>query len=120
MDRERVRVLVVDDDLLICRSLARRLRGQHEVTIANDGSEALALLEGGQRFDLILCDVDLPRVSGPELVDRLGQRDAELAGRVVLISGKQGVPRLGPPRLVIDKCDLHAVLDQLVESFTDR
>ncbi len=47
------------------------------VTIANDGAEALEIVEAGD-FDLILVDIEMPRVSGIELLRRLRARDDSL------------------------------------------
>ncbi|MDH3666921.1 MAG: response regulator [Paracoccaceae bacterium] len=48
------------------------------VTIANDGAEALEIVETGD-FDLILVDIEMPRVSGIELLRRLRARGDSLA-----------------------------------------
>ncbi|MEX2273242.1 MAG: response regulator [Vicinamibacterales bacterium] len=81
------RALVVDDEpgvrSLIARLLARR---GYDVTEAEDGEAALAELER-MRFDLVLCDVRMPRVSGRMLFTTVQARDPELASRVVLMSG---------------------------------
>lgn len=54
----------------------------HEVTTAEDGEQALDLLET-TRFDLVVCDVHLPRVDGYEVVERVKARE-ELAGMPVI------------------------------------
>lgn len=68
------RVLVVDDDratrLLIRSMLAAH---GHAVTVAKDGIEALSLLRT-RRFDLMLLDVWMPRMSGLDLLERLRSR----------------------------------------------
>jgi PAS domain S-box-containing protein len=73
-----LRLLVVDDDLGVCRSL-RDLLGREgcKVTTAVSGREALALLEK-QRFDLILSDVVMPDVDGYELYCAVKQREPDL------------------------------------------
>ncbi len=65
----RARVLVVDDESAICE-LTRRLLSRHgyEVHIADSGAEALAVLMAQGPFDLLLTDVVMPGMSGPELV----------------------------------------------------
>jgi DNA-binding NtrC family response regulator len=64
-------VLVIDDEPLIRETLAEYLRGEgFAVTVAPSGEEALALA-GEQRFDVALCDVQLPGMDGLELLDRL-------------------------------------------------
>jgi hypothetical protein len=69
----RGRVLVVDDELLVARSIARALR-DHDVSIALDAAEALRLIERGPAFDVILCDLMMPGVSGLDLYEQLETR----------------------------------------------
>jgi two-component system, cell cycle sensor histidine kinase and response regulator CckA len=61
-------VLVVEDDEAVRELAARVLRGRgYRVLQAADGAEALAVLAGGRKVDLVLSDVVMPRMSGPEL-----------------------------------------------------
>jgi signal transduction histidine kinase/ActR/RegA family two-component response regulator len=64
-ERSTQRVLIVDDEadnLDVLREVLE-LEGQH-VTTARGGPEALVLFERGERFDLVLCDVGMPEMSG--------------------------------------------------------
>ncbi|MBN2492808.1 MAG: sigma-54-dependent Fis family transcriptional regulator [Planctomycetes bacterium] len=82
---EKKRILVVDDDPLITRSLAALLRREgYEVATAPDGLEALARLE---RFapDVVLADVHMPRRDGLALLDDIRAHDPELP--VIMITG---------------------------------
>jgi DNA-binding NtrC family response regulator len=71
------RLLVVDDEPLIRSTLAEFL-GQEgfEVVTAADGETAQALVEQ-QRFDLAICDIQLPGIDGVELLERLLKRSPE-------------------------------------------
>jgi PAS domain S-box-containing protein len=80
------RVLVVDDEPAIRRSLQRVLK-EHEVVQAGNGREAKRLLEQDQAFDVILCDVSMPELSGPELHAWLRTFSPPLAGRFVFLTG---------------------------------
>jgi signal transduction histidine kinase/CheY-like chemotaxis protein len=65
---KQLRVLMVDDDALIAMSSVDMLEDLgHVVTEANSGSAALALLEAGQEFDLIITDFSMPGMNGAEL-----------------------------------------------------
>ena len=79
------RVLVVDDDPIVGQAVRRLLRG-NEVAVANDSERALELLQGGEAFDLILCDLFMPGTTGMEFYRTLLGRDAEAASRVTFIS----------------------------------
>jgi two-component system sensor histidine kinase and response regulator WspE len=80
----RKRILVVDDSLVV-RELQRKLLDHHgyEIEVAVDGMDAWATVRGG-RFDLVVTDVDMPRMDGVELV-RLMRGDSELKSLPVVI-----------------------------------
>jgi CheY-like chemotaxis protein len=61
-----MKILVVDDDDLLGRGLIRMLRG-HDVIVEPDAAAALERVHSGERFDLILCDLQMPSMSGPEV-----------------------------------------------------
>ena len=78
------RVLVVDDSLTV-RELERKLlatRG-YDVTIAVDGMDGWNAVRG-ERFDLVITDIDMPRMDGIELVTLI-KRDAQLHALPVMI-----------------------------------
>jgi PAS domain S-box-containing protein len=79
-------VLVLDDEPSIGSSLGRVLR-DHDVTVVTAAKDALALLDRGQQFDVILSDLMMPEMSGMEFYDELGRRFPDLLERVVFISG---------------------------------
>jgi CheY-like chemotaxis protein len=81
------RILVVDDDAQVRTAIARVLGGGHEVVEASGGREALVLVEAGESFDAILCDLMMPDLSGMDLYAALRARAPELAARVVLMTG---------------------------------
>jgi CheY-like chemotaxis protein len=60
------RILIAEDEEALCALCARALAGQgHEVMTANDGSQALDVLEReGGRFDLLLTDIRMPIMDG--------------------------------------------------------
>ncbi|MEJ6002892.1 hybrid sensor histidine kinase/response regulator [Paucibacter soli] len=82
--RARQRLLVVDDSLTV-RELQRQLleAAGYQVNTAVDGMDGWNMLRAGQ-FDLLLTDVDMPRLDGIELT-RLVRRDAQLKQLPVLI-----------------------------------
>jgi len=81
------RVLVVDDDPLVARSIARALRPTHEVTTARSAGEALSRLERGEPFDVVVCDLMMPQMTGMELYQRVKGTDPRLADRFVFVTG---------------------------------
>ena len=83
----RLRVLVVDDEIAIGRTLAQGLADEFQVTTAASGREALELLAVSGRFDVVLCDLMMPDVSGMDVYERVAERSAELAARFVFVTG---------------------------------
>lgn len=69
----RARVLIVDDDVVITSALRRALAKEHEVTVLNSATAALALLRTGSEFDVILCDLAMPQMSGLQLYRELAR-----------------------------------------------
>jgi two-component system sensor histidine kinase and response regulator WspE len=82
--QKRKRVLVVDDSFTV-RELQRKLLDHHgyEVEVAVDGMDGWNALRDG-RFDLLISDIDMPRLDGIELVRRL-RTDPALRGMPVMI-----------------------------------
>ncbi len=89
--RLRRRVLVVDDEPVVGKSL-RRLLPEHDVTVTGGAAEALASIATQPDLDIILCDLMMPEVSGIELYRELASRHPELAARVVFITGGAFTP----------------------------
>jgi two-component system, chemotaxis family, sensor histidine kinase and response regulator WspE len=82
--RKRKRVLVVDDSLTV-RELERKLLAKHgyDVEVAVDGMDGWNAARAGE-FDLVVTDIDMPRMDGIELVTRING-DAKLRTRPVII-----------------------------------
>ncbi|MCP3103755.1 PAS domain S-box protein [Myxococcus sp. K15C18031901] len=89
----RARILVVDDEPNVTLALQRSLAADHEVATANSAQAALRLLNDGVRFDLILCDVMMPGMTGMDLYHELGRSVPDQAGRMVFMTGGAFTPR---------------------------
>ncbi len=81
----RKRILVVDDSLTV-REVERRLleKGGYEVMVGVDGMDGWNLLQGGGGFDLVISDIDMPRMNGIELIRRI-KSDPRLRSLPVII-----------------------------------
>ena len=88
-----LRVLLVDDEEMVRRCTARCLAG-FEIVIASSGAEALAILSRDADFDVVLSDVMMPQMTGPELFEHCCERHPELAQRFVFASGDPESARL--------------------------
>jgi CheY-like chemotaxis protein len=80
------RILVVDDDPAVRVSIGWMLRDAgHDVAMAGDGKEALALLKSEKSVDLVVADILMPRMDGLELIAAL--RTSLPRMKVIAISG---------------------------------
>ncbi len=80
------RVLIVDDDDRVARVAARALR-EYDVVIALDGPSALEQIRLGKPFDVVLCDLMMPGMTGMELYAAVHEADPDLARRFVFMTG---------------------------------
>jgi signal transduction histidine kinase len=92
-DSRTGRILVVDDEPGFLRAVKSLLEESHEVIAVDEARAALNLIEGGERFDVVLCDVVMPGFNGMDLYERVAQLDAELARSFVFVTGGAFTPR---------------------------
>jgi signal transduction histidine kinase len=83
----RARVLIVDDEPFVGRALGRILASAHDVTVTTSPLEALARFEAGERWDVMLCDLMMPELTGMELEARIAVAAPEMVGRIVFMTG---------------------------------
>jgi signal transduction histidine kinase len=83
----RGRLLFIDDEADLCEAMREAVAPFHEVLATTDARQALELLAAGQSFDLILCDIRMPEMTGVDFYAWLEAHDAAQASRVVLMSG---------------------------------
>jgi ligand-binding sensor domain-containing protein/signal transduction histidine kinase/CheY-like chemotaxis protein len=103
----RGRVLVVDDDPLVSSALRRTLAREHDVEVVVSSKQALQLLLSPQGvFDVVLCDLMMPEMTGMELHAQLSAVEPARAERMVFVTGGAYTPaaqsfleRVANPRL---------------------
>ena len=122
----RGRILIVDDDEGVRTALRRLLGRDHALVTASSGEEACSILETDSRFDLVLCDLMMPRMTGMDLHEWLLKHNPKLARRVVFVTGGAFTPRAseyleGVENLRVDKpfdgTNLHKLVAELVTSY---
>ena len=89
----RGRVLVIDDDAIVGAMLRRVLAPEHEVTVVNAAENALDLIAKGARFEVILCDLMMPQVSGMDVHEHLEHSAPDQAAGMIFITGGAFTPR---------------------------
>jgi DNA-binding response OmpR family regulator len=80
-----LRILVVDDEESVLRYLAASL-SHHDVVVETDGDAAVERATEGT-FDIILCDLMMPRKTGMEIHADLQQRRPAMADRMIFMTG---------------------------------
>ncbi len=86
-DRQRARLLVVDDDAKLANVIRRTLSPEHDVVALTSGEEALGRIAAGESFDLILCDLLMPGVDGVAFYERLDSVAPAMRRRVMMMTG---------------------------------
>jgi CheY-like chemotaxis protein len=107
--RTRVgRVLVIDDEPHVGDALALVLSDVHAVVVTRSAACAIARLEQGERFDVILCDVMMPAMSGIKLYAHVSERYPDQAARIVFMTGCSLLP------------DVRAFLEQVPNAWVEK
>jgi CheY-like chemotaxis protein len=100
-------------------AVERVLSSRHAVSLAAGGAEALALLDAGERFDVVLCDLTMPGMTGVDLYRAVAARHPDVAARFVFLTGgaftpeaQQFLDATGAPRVAkpFDAAGLRAVV----------
>ena len=82
----RLRVLLVDDEPAMARTVAQLL-WQHDVTTAGGGREAIARIAADPSFDVIVCDLQMNDGSGVDVYEYLLAKVPRLAERIIFTTG---------------------------------
>ncbi len=101
----RCRILIVDDDRPVAAAVALELE-DHDVVVAGSGREALEILRRDPEFDVVLCDLMMPELSGADVYEWLRPVEPELVERFVFMTGgaftsraERFLAEIGNPRL---------------------
>jgi signal transduction histidine kinase len=87
MSHQGISALVIDDEPEIVLLLQRILEGEgFDVAAVNGGHEALMALSK-QSFDLVICDLKMPGISGRDIYEHIGQQHPGLAQRIIFTTG---------------------------------
>ena len=95
------RVLIIDDSVMVREMLSLTYRkAGYRPEVARDGQDAWEKLRSGLLCDLILCDIEMPRMNGLELLDRI-QEDPNLSKIPIAMITSRGAQKM--QRLAAEK-----------------
>lgn len=121
----RGRILIVDDEETLLKVVTRILSREHEVVSTVAAREALAFCARGDKFDLILCDLMMPDMTGMDLHRELSIVAPEMANRMIFLTGGAFTQQArgfltDPPKEHIEKpfeaANLRAIVQRFIRS----
>lgn len=80
-------LIVEDEDDIVDLLLMVLQEGENEIDVANNGSDAIAMIRSKKSYDLIISDFNLPMMSGIKLYQEIKSINPELAHKMFFISG---------------------------------
>jgi PAS domain S-box-containing protein len=86
-DERRLRVLLIDDETALGTSLRRCISRYWNASFVNDGRQALELLRHDGGYDVIVCDLMMPEVTGMDIYEELIQSKPDLSKRMLFMTG---------------------------------
>jgi CheY-like chemotaxis protein/anti-sigma regulatory factor (Ser/Thr protein kinase) len=90
----RGRILIIDDDEQVARSLARLLAASHNVEVSLEPNAVVERLLAGEHFDVIFCDLMMPTMTGMDLHALVAGKRPDQAERIVFVTGGAFTPAL--------------------------
>lgn len=91
------KILVIEDDAPLCYLLGRILGEKFDVSVQTDSLSAMSWLSQGNLPNLILCDFDLPNISGLDFIRNLHMSGAYNQIPLIMLSGL-------PDKKIINEC----------------
>lgn len=86
-DVSRSRILVIDDEVMVTNAIRRIIGASHDVVVVFRAAEALRRFRSGERFDLVMCDLLMPEMTGIALYQALVEIAPEQANRMLFMTG---------------------------------
>lgn len=85
------RALVIDDDEFVCHAVATQLAaiGLTEIRTVSDSAEAVRLLNESAAYDLIICDLSMPKVDGIQMMRLISLRQTQAALLLMSAAGQR-------------------------------
>jgi response regulator RpfG family c-di-GMP phosphodiesterase len=109
---QKYNILLVDDSPNILRALQRTLREDNYLLTECNSAEKAVLLCEKQSFDLVICDQNMPGISGIELLQFLKIKSPEMI-RILLT----GYSDIEVTKIAVNKCAIYKYFDKPWDDF---
>jgi DNA-binding response OmpR family regulator len=86
---DRPKILVVEDDIYMQTILNEYLNGIFDAVITNNGVDALSFLQGGNIPDLVISDLNVPKLNGLQLIEQIKASDFFNSIPIMILSGEE-------------------------------
>jgi PAS domain S-box-containing protein len=91
-DGSSKRLLFIDDERILLDALVRALDSYYTIDTVTSAKAALGLFENGREYDLVVCDLMMPGMTGMDLFERMNRSFPSLAARTVFMTGGAFTP----------------------------
>jgi DNA-binding response OmpR family regulator len=87
-NNSQIKILIVEDDQFMQAILQKFLNTTYEIIMKTDGMEALAFMQSGNLPDLIISDLNTPKLDGLALIEQIKLSDFFNSVPIIILSGE--------------------------------
>ncbi|MDN3588564.1 response regulator transcription factor [Pedobacter aquatilis] len=84
-----IKILIVEDDVFMQAILEEILSSAYEIETSSNGMDALAFMQNGNIPDLIIADLNTPKLNGLELIEQVKVSDFFNSVPILILSGEE-------------------------------
>lgn len=85
----KIRILIVEDDIFMQAILEEILSSTYDIDMRSNGMDALSFLQNGNIPDLIIADLNTPKLNGLQLVEQVKVSDFFNSVPIIILSGEE-------------------------------
>lgn len=90
----KLRILILDDEVFLAQAIRAILESDHHVDVETESVKGLNRILADAQYDLILCDLMMPRLTGMEIYLKLSEDGRGFEKRIVFMTGGAYTPRM--------------------------
>ena len=85
----KIKILIVEDDIFMQAILEEILSSTYDIDVRSNGMDALSFLQNGNIPDLIIADLNTPKLNGLQLVEQVKVSDFFNSVPIIILSGEE-------------------------------